>query len=206
MHRFLSCLSALLLAGCASLTPEQCRQADWRQIGFADGTGGLSAGRINDHAKACAEVGIRPNLDDYLNGREQGLRNYCQPENGFAVGRSGSQANSADCPEHMKPAFMARYLHGQQVYLLETDLARRRARLYENNQRIRRDNQRIAAIREELARKELPDERRKALLNEFERLVDHKNTVGRENAYLLTEIDRLQFHLQMKLREAGYWQ
>jgi hypothetical protein len=198
-------LPALLLSGCASLSPEQCRHADWRQIGFTDGASGLSAARINEHAKACAEVGVRPNLDDYLGGREQGLHNYCRPENGFAVGRSGNAANVADCPEHLKFAFLDQYRYGQQVHLVEEDLARRRSRLYHNNSQIRRNNERIADIREQLARKDLPDERRTALLNDFNRLVEQKNALGRENAFLLAESDRLAFHLQMQLRELGRW-
>lgn len=198
-------LSVVLLAGCATLSPEQCRQADWRQIGFSDGAGGYSAARINDHAKACAEVGVRPNLDDYVDGRERGLRNYCQAENGFTVGRSGGVPNVADCPEDMKFAFLSQFRHGQQIRLVEEDLAQRRSRIYHNNSRIRRNNERIAAIRDELAKQNLPDERRKALLNEFNRLVDQKNAMGRENVFLLGESDRLQFHLQMKLRELGRW-
>jgi hypothetical protein len=198
-------LTVLALTGCATLTPEQCRYADWRQIGFADGAGGYNAGRINDHAKACAEVGVRPNLDDYVDGREQGLRNYCQAENGFAIGRRGVIANVADCPENMKFAFMEQYRHGQQVHLMEEDLAHRRSRIYQNNSRVHRNNERIAAIREELAKKDLPDDRRTALLSEFDRLVEQKNAIGRENAFLLAETERLQFHLQMKLRELGRW-
>lgn len=205
MFRVLPWLAVALLGGCATLTPEQCRHADWRQIGFADGAGGHNAGRINDHAKACAEVGVRPNLDDYVDGREQGLRNYCQAENGFAIGRRGASANVADCPENMKFSFMEQYRHGQQVHLMEEDLAQRRSRIYQNNSRVRRNNERIAMIHEELAKKDLPDDRRTALLNEFERLVEQKNAIGRENAFLLTETDRIQFHLQMKLRELGRW-
>jgi len=204
--RFLALLlPALLLTGCASLSPDQCRLADWRQIGFADGAGGLSAARINDHAKACAEVGVRPDLDAYLNGREQGLRNYCRPENGFAVGRSGSAANLADCPESMKPAFFDQYRYGQQLRAVEEDLARHRSRIYQNAGHIRRNIERIAEIRDELARKDLPEERRAGLVNDIKRLAAQKNGLERENAFLIAESDRLSFHLQMQLREQGRW-
>lgn len=206
MRFLLSCLPAVLLAGCATLTPEQCRHADWRQIGFADGAGGAAATRINDHAKACAEAGVRPDLDSYLRGREQGLLNYCRAENGFVVGRGGQFANVADCPENMKGAFLTQYRQGQQIHLIEADLAQRRSRIHQNNGRLRRDNERIDWIRGELRKKDLPDDQRKALLDEFERLVEHKNAVSRENAYLMTEADRIQYHLQMTLRAAGYWQ
>lgn len=196
---------ALFLTGCASLSPEQCLRADWRQIGFSDGTTGSSAARINDHAKACAEVGIRPDLDAYLRGREQGLVNYCRPENGFLVGRSGGQPNSADCPEQMKPGFIEHYRRGYQVHVLETDLAQRRSHISRNTNLIYRNNERIHAIRIELDKKDLPDDRRKSLLNEYNRLVDQKNHLGRENAFLLMEADRIQGYLSMSLREAGYW-
>jgi len=197
-------LAAVLLAGCASLTPEQCRLADWRQIGFADGTQGASAARINDHARACAETGVRPDLDAYLRGREQGLHNYCQPENAFAIGRSGSMAAAAgDCPEQMKFAFAQQYQRGHEVHRIEDELARRRARLYHNSGVVRGHNERIASIREELAKKDLPEDRRKALLHDFNRLVDQKEMIGRENLYLAAEADRLQFHLHLKLREFG---
>lgn len=206
MRRFLLLLTAMLMAGCATLSPEQCRHADWRQIGFSDGADGASAARINDHAKACADIGVKHDLDSYLRGREQGLVNYCRAENGFTIGRGGSLANAADCPESMKFAFMDQYRRGQQIHFLESDLAQRRSRIYENQNRMRRDAERVSKIREELRRKDLPDEQRKALLEDFERLVERKNAAGRENAFLIPETERLQFHLQMKLREAGYWQ
>lgn len=198
-------LAPLLLAGCASLSPQQCMRADWRQIGFTDGTDGVSAARINDHAKACAEVGVRPDLDMYLRGREEGLYRYCQPEKAFSVGRNGGVPNSADCPEHLKASFMDGYRQGYQVHMVEQDLSERRARIYRNNSLIRRDNERIAEIREELSKKELPDDRRKALLHDFNRLVEEKNYVGSENVRQMVESDRLQAYLNMLLRDVGRW-
>jgi hypothetical protein len=206
MRNLLAWPVVLLLAGCATLSPEQCMRADWRQIGFSDGAGGASATRINDHAKACAEVGVRPDLDQYLRGREQGLVNYCQAENGFSVGRGGSLPDAvSDCPEHMKPAFMDQYRRGYQVHVIEQDLAQRRSRLYQNNNQIRRNDERIAAIRAELKKNDLTDERRKALLNDFNRLVEQKNRLGQENAFLAFETQRLQGFLYDSLRQAGRW-
>lgn len=194
----------LLLAGCASLSPEQCRHADWRQIGFSDGAEGMSAARINDHAKACAEQGIRPNLDEYLRGREQGLRSYCQPENGFVVGRRGGEANVADCPEQMKYAFLDRYRLGYQVHAIEEDLARRRAHIDRNFRQMRHNDEQIAAIKQELGKEDLPADRKKSLLNDYNRLLDQKNALWRENTYLQSEASRLQLDLQWRLRGAGY--
>jgi Protein of unknown function (DUF2799) len=191
------------LSACASLSPEQCLHADWRQIGYADGVEGADAGRINDHAKACAEVGVKPNLDDYLRGREQGYEKYCRPANAFTLGRRGSGYHVDECQESMKPAFLYEYERGRQVYLIENDLAQRRSQIEQNHRQLRRSDERIGAIRGELARSDLPADRRTGLLNEFNRLVEDKNALSRENAFLYPEADRLQLRLQQKLREAG---
>jgi hypothetical protein len=196
-------LSAIVASGCASLSPEQCRQANWRQIGYADGAQGASGARIDDHAKACAEFGVRPDLDEYLRGRSQGLFSYCQPENGFAVGRRGSEQNAADCPASMRGAFLDQYQRGQQLHAIEYELAERRNRLGQNYSRLRYANDRIATIRAELSRKEIPADRRNALLTEFNRLVEEKNTISRENAFLDIEAGRLQLQLSDTLRAFG---
>ncbi len=198
-------LSAALLAECATMTPEQCMHADWRQIGFSDGTNGFSGARINDHAKACAERGVRPNLDEYLRGREQGLQTYCQPENGFAVGRRGGNSNAADCPDFLKQTFLDQYWRGQQIRQIEEDLLNHRLRVDSNHRQIRHNDERIAGIRKELAKEDLPADRRKALLNDFNRLVEQKNHLGHDNAFLLLESGRLQAFLSMRLREYEHW-
>lgn len=195
--------SAIVLAGCASLTPEQCMHADWRRIGFADGTQGLPGARIEDHAKACAAQGIRLNLDEYLKGRAQGLYSYCQPENGFTVGRRGNEHNAADCPDYMKQAFLYQYQRGHLIYDIESELSRQRSHIDRNYRRIRHDDERISEIRDDLKKSDLPAERRTELLNEFNRLVEEKDALSRENAYLRNESERLQMHLSMKLREFG---
>jgi hypothetical protein len=194
---------AVFIAGCASLSPEQCRHADWHQIGFADGARGTGAARIDDHAKACADVGVRPHFGSYMQGREQGLHNYCQAENGFSLGRRGGAHNVGECPTSLRPAFLDQYWRGQQLYMIESELAQRRDELYRNQRQQRHANERIAAIRHELTRTDLPPERRTVLLNDYNRLVDQKNALGREYAFLTSETGRLQMHFQMTLQQFG---
>lgn len=194
----------VLVTGCASLTPEQCRHADWRQIGFADGSQGLPGARIDDHAKACAEQGIRPALNEYLQGRAQGLYSYCQPENGFAVGRRGAVGNVGDCPDSLKQAFLNNYRHGNQVYLLESQIAQQRTRLERNLRQLHRHDERIAMIQEALGKKDLAEDERSKLVQESRRLLDDKKTLNRENAYLRADGERLQMHLYLTLGRYGF--
>ncbi len=192
-----------ILAGCASLSPEQCKNANWHQIGFTDGTNGASGARIDEHAKACAEYGVRPNLDEYLKGRSQGLLNYCQAENGFALGRRASEHNVGDCPENLKPAFLEQYYRGNQIHFLEEELRNYHSRIDHNRKQIRRDDERIAAIKTELQKKDLSADRRTALLTEFDHLVENKDALVRNRSWLQRDSDRLESRVRLKLREFG---
>ena len=78
-----------LLGGCATMSESECLTVDWQTVGFEDGVAGYSGDRIGQHRKACAKHGVSPDLVGYQRGREAGLREYCQPANGFRVGSHG---------------------------------------------------------------------------------------------------------------------
>src|SRR5262245_18372320 len=77
-------LAAAWLGGCASrgMAKEECVSADWQTIGYEDGLRGLPPDRIGAHRVACAKYQVSPNLVAYTEGRQLGLREYCQPKNG----------------------------------------------------------------------------------------------------------------------------
>lgn len=193
----------LLLAGCASLSPEQCLHADWRQIGYTDGVRGLSGAQIDEHARACAPQGIRPNLDAYLAGRAQGLTSYCQPQNGFELGRRGVAQIIGDCPENLKWAFQDQYNQGRQIYLIESELGSRRNQLNNLHKKLHHINKRIDEIKSELPKKDLSSDRRNTLLNEFDHLVNQKEKLIPESLELETHVDHLQKRQYRKLQEFG---
>jgi len=104
---------ALLLAltACSSKDEErrarqeaQCLTADWRGIGYEDGAKGRKTDNIARHRKACAEFGVSPNLDAYLDGHAQGVASYCQPNNGYLLGTRGRRY-SGGCPAGQDAAF-----------------------------------------------------------------------------------------------------
>lgn len=194
---------SVILSGCASLSKDQCMSADWRQIGYTDGTDGQRGSRIDEHARACAEYGIRPNLDDYLQGRQRGLVNYCQAENAFQLGRRGSDQNGADCEPHLKPEFFDQYRRGTEIHEIENDIASRDRYISQNHREIKQSNKRIAEIKADLKKKDLAENKRTDLLTEFDRLVDRKEKLGRNTHYLQVEADRLKLELEHRLRSLG---
>jgi hypothetical protein len=110
---------ALAMSGCATMNRNECVAVDWKTIGYEDGVAGYSGDRIAEHRKACARYGITPDLGLYQAGREQGLQEYCRPQNGFRVGARGSTYNGI-CPAELEGAFVNAYESGRQLYALES--------------------------------------------------------------------------------------
>ncbi len=107
--------AASLFSGCATMSKEQCLQADWHRIGFHDGAAGRFADRLASHREACAEVNIIPDATAYQSGRNEGLKQYCTAENGLHLGLSG-KASANVCPTPLASAFLPRYRLGAQIH------------------------------------------------------------------------------------------
>ncbi|HSW32509.1 MAG TPA: DUF2799 domain-containing protein [Steroidobacteraceae bacterium] len=113
----LPAVGTLLLAACSTtMNKDECRSADWRTIGYEDGVAGHSGERIGQHRKACAEHGVTPDLGAYQAGRAAGLREFCQPHNGYRAGAGGT-AYYDNCPADLAPAFVAAYESGRELYV-----------------------------------------------------------------------------------------
>lgn len=106
---------ALLQAGCATMNQDQCLTGDWALVGYKDGAGGAPPSRLDDHAKACAAYGVRPDAATYLDARERGLMAYCTPPRGFTEGRLGRRYYDV-CPPSMAQGFLAGYDDGLRVH------------------------------------------------------------------------------------------
>lgn len=204
MSRRLPVLSLfLLLSSCATLSPEQCLNADWRQIGYADGAEGQPGSRIQEHASACAKAGTRPDMEAYLSGRMEGLVSYCQPENGFEVGRRGRADNAGDCPPHSRPAFLQQYRQGSEIHALQSQVDSLRSALENERREARRRDDKVDDIRKELRRPNVSPERRNSLLNEMERILDRKEDTIRRQFGIRRDLDMAQDRLAGRLREMG---
>jgi hypothetical protein len=98
------------------MTKQECRTVDWRTIGYEDGVAGQPGDRIGAHRRACAEYGIRPDLTAYQAGRAQGLREFCQPHNGYSRGVDGTDYYG-DCPADLAAGFEKGYDVGRELYV-----------------------------------------------------------------------------------------
>lgn len=142
---FLLAASLLTLAACsATMNRDECRTVDWRTVGYEDGVAGRPGDQIGLHRKACAEYGVTPDLDAYRTGRAEGLREYCQPHNGYRAGATGAVYYDG-CPAELAPAFVAAYESGRELYVRERRVA-------DADDQIEYDRREIARLEDAVAR------------------------------------------------------
>lgn len=101
------------------MSAQECSATDWRTVGYEDGVNGRTGDRIGRYRDACSEHGITPSLAEYQAGREQGLREFCKPVNGFHLGARGGGYNGV-CPADLDEPFVDAYQSGRQLYSLRT--------------------------------------------------------------------------------------
>ena len=49
-------IAGVLLSSCATMSPEECLQANWEEIGYHDAAAGYTVSRSAEHREACAEA------------------------------------------------------------------------------------------------------------------------------------------------------
>jgi hypothetical protein len=109
------------LAACGSTTTmsqNECSAVDWRTIGYEDGVAGSSGAQIGVHRRACAKYGVTPALEAYRLGRAEGVREFCQPRNGYRAGVTGALYYDV-CPADLAAGFLEQYQAGHGLYILE---------------------------------------------------------------------------------------
>lgn len=157
----------LLLASCATMTPEECRFANWYDVGLRDGLAGQTLSLYNSRVEACTEAAVRVDGNAYLRGRDNGLQSYCRLENAVAVGLNGGSYEGV-CPAGIDGEFRRRYAIAYNVYAARGEIARIDGRMRSAEQRLRRidrdEDQRLREAKSDderrRIRRESDDERR----------------------------------------------
>lgn len=192
--------AALILGGCATLTPEECQYADWRAIGYEDGVEGQELTIISRHRQACAKVGVTPDIDAYREGRAEGIRIFCEPGNGYRLGREGYSYTGV-CPNDLEGEFLAAHAEGMVIFHLESDVQRVVSEIAGVDYAIDDAESRIAEAREILAEnKDLTRERRQQLREDIEELSRDIGRFEAERDQLMIELgvreERLREHMR----------
>lgn len=115
MIRLIAVLATVSIAGCATLSDEECRYADWYAIGMGDGREGRLDSRLARHAEACEKHGVRPDAEAWRAGWREGLLGYCSPQSGWHEGVAGTSYNGV-CGPPLEEDFMFGYRPGRALY------------------------------------------------------------------------------------------
>ncbi len=103
---------SVVVTGCATLSEDECRYADWTQIGFEDGARGKGVLMLAQHRKACAKAGVTPDWQSYKEGHMKGLIRFCTYRNGLNLGERGGK-HPDFCPGETERDFNRGYDHGR---------------------------------------------------------------------------------------------
>lgn len=180
----------VLLSGCATLSESQCVASDWETVGYRDGLSGTASSQLLQHQNACVKHGIVPDRDSYLVGWQQGVEQYCQPDNGFAVGQHGGGYSSI-CPGHLKDAYYAAYQDGRLLFTAQSEINRMNRQVSQKEHRIKQIKSEQSSAEADLIAEETTTERRFELLLATKALAEEQGT-------LETEIHNLKVHLAVK--------
>jgi len=166
----------VMLAGCATLGKDECLNADWRTIGYEDGAHGFAASRIGSHREDCAKHGVTPDFDRYEQGRLEGLREYCTPQQGYGLGTSGRQYNYV-CPQDLESAFLKAYYQGKNVHGAQMQVKGQEADLQKMHDGLRAVDKNLHDYEAELVHADIGPRHRKKLLEEFKTLTEERSAI-----------------------------
>jgi hypothetical protein len=197
-------VAAILLAGCATgMGRDECTAADWRMIGYEDGLRGAPADRIGAHRVACAKHQVTPDLAAWMEGRDRGLVEYCQPRNGYRVGlNGGSYANV--CPTATEAGFVNGFRWGRQIHDARADLRGTQARLRGARDGLAHTDSAIASATAELLLSNLPKDRRLFLAQELVRLGQERTELAIRIDELTARAQQLALNVQQLERQSPY--
>jgi len=124
LQRVALALILAALAGCASMSKEECLTANWVDVGTRDGQNGQPRSRFADHVEACREAGVRADQGQYMAGWERGIVVFCTPHNGFEFGLKGHYYSDGTCPPALEPGFRHGYDRGRDIYRAQQEVDR----------------------------------------------------------------------------------
>lgn len=197
-------LTAILVGACATgMGKDECALADWKMIGYEDGLRGFPAERIGAHRVACAKHQVTPNLAAYTEGRERGLREYCQPKNGFSVGLAGGGYANV-CPVPTEAAFVGAYQSGRQIYAARSELRSTHAKLRGARDGLAHTDAAMASVTTELVLPNVPTDRRVFLATELVRLTQERIDLVARIDQLTVRSEQLAVNVQDLERRSPY--
>jgi hypothetical protein len=187
-------LIMFVLGGCATMNEKECLNADWRAVGFEDGVNGAKLSRVGQHREACAEYGVKPDLDAYKSGRDEGLNSYCRSHNGYRVGIKGGSYYDV-CPAALEKDFLQGYNAGLKIYRLESRIRSLNSQLKKQEKELEASKELLTQLEAELVSDGVNSQRRVQLLGEVRDASKEQGQI--ENQIKTLQLDMVKLQTQV---------
>lgn len=187
------------------MSSEECQYQDWRAKGQVDGAQGKSTDTFTNYVRACARHGLAPNQIDYMAGRDDGLKVFCTPQNGFATGDGGERYQYV-CPPALEPGFLSAYNLGYDLYGRWSEVNRLVTTISSNRYEIGRLEGQVEDAEADLNKASTDEERQRLIssIKEKSMLIGELRE-GIQNARRMRAPARLQcVQAKRKAEAAGY--
>lgn len=169
-------LVTLFLTSCATISENECRSVEWYNLGYNDGAQGRNSGRIIKYRKECPKFGVVVDNTLYQKGYEEGIKKYCNPINGYNLGRRG-RAYRGICTGPSAKEFLEYYEKGYKIFKHEEHMR-------EIDQRLDEITGRLSSISNSLEWRNLSDSTKKDLRRERKHLEKERDRLRIEKLLL----------------------
>ena len=197
MSRYLPLLIIITvsLQGCATQPQDECQTADWYTIGYQDGLQGRVARPVAAHHEACARHDATAQLAGYTLGRDDGLKQFCSPRNGFGLGLQGARYNGV-CLADAELEFLTAYEQGKEIFESELQIRRLGEILQVNASELQNLTVSVQQREIELLAHDTRPKRRAVLLSEMSDLRETVAMVETEISGIEVALEKESRHLQ----------
>ncbi|MBF0377614.1 MAG: DUF2799 domain-containing protein [Desulfamplus sp.] len=191
------------LSGCATMNQSECQNADWELIGFKDGSKGRLNSYLENHRNACAKYNITPNLQAYLRGHKNGVKEFCTEYNGFEEGKRGWSYNGV-CPSELSGDFLKGYYVGQKFHAVLSAIERSESSIRFHQMRINSLVDEVRELEHQLAHKDTSKDERRSFLRRIRHNQREIRKIEHEIFEYEMDIDRREFEYNQLKMEYKY--
>jgi len=196
-------ISIITLSGCgggATVSESQCIASDWQTLGYRDGANGFRSSQLLAHQDACVKYGIIPDRAGYMVGWNTGIREYCEPNNAFAIGERGSGHNNV-CPADMQSTFITAYREGRKLHVAWIEVSNLERAISHTEQRLEQIKADLVSSATEQLNPQLTTAERVELLAYTHRLSEERHRLQTQLPALIDELADTQVELD-RLRQS----
>lgn len=169
------------------MSESECKVANWEIIGMEDGNKGRQTSYIGEHRQACSGYAVAPDLNAYLKGHAEGLKQFCTESNGYQQGLNGYQNNQL-CPADLARGFNKRYADGYRVYQVRAEIGQLSRKIKSSHYRLSKISETTKLKEESLIKDATQEYRRRELLDEIKEL-------ERESESIIIELEQMEARL-----------